>query len=106
MPHAIFGTPDSVGFGANSRHLGFRTGEGEPSDVTWQQVSGAHNGRFVMKYWYNVKTGKVEDDDNKSPGENLMGPYDSSDEAAKALETAQAKTEAWDEEDRRWAEGD
>lgn len=55
-----------------------------------------------MKYWYNVKTGQVEDNDNKSAGENVMGPYDSSDEASRALETAREKTEAWDEEDRRW----
>ena len=59
-----------------------------------------------MQYWYNVKTGQVEDDDNKSAGENVMGPYGSRDEAARALETAHEKTEAWDEEDRRRREED
>ena len=59
-----------------------------------------------MQYWYNVKTGQVEDDDNKSAGENIMGPYASRDEASRALETAREKTEAWDEEDRRRREED
>ena len=59
-----------------------------------------------MQYWYNVKTGQVEDDDSKSAGENVMGPYGSRDEASRALETAREKTEAWDEEDRRRREED
>lgn len=57
-----------------------------------------------MSYWYNVDTGQVESDENRSPGANLMGPYDSADAADKALQTAHEKTEKWDEEDRRWNE--
>ena len=46
-----------------------------------------------MAYWYNVNTGKVETDDTKSRGEIVMGPYDTEDEAVRALEIAREKTE-------------
>lgn len=58
-----------------------------------------------MVFWYNITTGQVESDDEKSPGADLMGPYATRDEAACALEIAREKTEKWDEEDRAW-EGD
>jgi hypothetical protein len=59
-----------------------------------------------MAYWYNVSTGQVESEENKSQSADLMGPYDTEAEAARALETARERTEAWDEEDRRWDEGE
>lgn len=59
-----------------------------------------------MAYWYNVATGQVESDDNKSSSDDLMGPYETQAEAANALETARARTEAWDEQDRAWEEGE
>ncbi|MEI2777792.1 MAG: methionine aminopeptidase [Tetrasphaera sp.] len=59
-----------------------------------------------MAFWYNVSSGQVESDDNKSPGADLMGPYDTMEEAGAALETAAEKTRQWDEEDRRWNEGE
>ena len=34
-----------------------------------------------------------------------MGPYDSQEEAASALDTARTKSEQWDAEDRAWDEG-
>lgn len=55
-----------------------------------------------MPYWYNVNTGQVEDDAARSRNDEVMGPYDSEAEAAKALDTAREKSEKWDEEDRRW----
>ncbi len=55
-----------------------------------------------MQYWYNVSTGRVESDDERSQGAEVMGPYASEEEASHALETARARTEAWDEEDRAW----
>lgn len=58
-----------------------------------------------MAYWYNLTTGQVESEDNKSQSDDLMGPYDSQADAAKALETARQRTEAWDEEDKAWDEG-
>lgn len=53
-------------------------------------------------YWYNVRTGKVETDVQHDRKDHLMGPYKTAAEAAMALQTAAAKTEAWDEEDREW----
>jgi hypothetical protein len=55
-----------------------------------------------VAYWYNVDTGKVETDETKGRGDELMGPYDTEDEASRALEIARQKTERWDEEDRAW----
>ena len=55
-----------------------------------------------MQYWYNVSTSQVETDDTRSQGAEVMGPYDSEAEAAQALDTARARTEAWDKEDREW----
>ena len=59
-----------------------------------------------MQYWYNIETGQVEEDAAHSRKDNLMGPYSSREDAAAALSKAAARTEAWDEEDRRWREGD
>lgn len=59
-----------------------------------------------MAYWYNVDTGQVETDEDKSQGANLMGPYDSQDAASHALQTAREKTEAWDAADKEWEEGE
>lgn len=59
-----------------------------------------------MKFWFNVETGQVEDDDTRSRKETLLGPYSSREEAQQALEKARERTESWDEEDRRWAEGE
>ena len=58
-----------------------------------------------MAYWFNVDTGQVETDDNKSRDEDLMGPYDTEDDATRALQTARERTERWDDEDREWASG-
>ena len=58
-----------------------------------------------MAFWYNLSTGRVETDENKSQSDDLMGPYDSEADAANALELARRRTERWDEEDREWEEG-
>ena len=58
-----------------------------------------------MAFWYNLSTGRVETDENKSQSDDLMGPYDSEADAASALELARRRTERWDEEDREWEEG-
>jgi hypothetical protein len=59
-----------------------------------------------MPYWYNVTTGRVEDDATRSRDDEVMGPYASKDEAANALAHARENTERWDAEDRRWNDGD
>lgn len=58
-----------------------------------------------MSFWYNVDTGKVETDETRSRGEQVLGPYASEAEAQTALDTARKKTEQWDAEDRAWGAG-
>jgi hypothetical protein len=58
------------------------------------------------RFWYNTRTGQVETDEDKGQGKDLMGPYATREEAAHAFERARERTEAWDEEDRRWNQGE
>jgi len=58
------------------------------------------------QFWFNTVTGKVETDENKGQSKDLLGPYATEADAAQALDTARQRTEAWDEEDRRWNKGD
>jgi hypothetical protein len=58
------------------------------------------------QFWFNTQTGQVETDETKGQGKDLLGPYASREEAAQALDRARQRTESWDEEDRRWREGD
>jgi len=55
-----------------------------------------------MAFWFNVSTGQVEDDANKSPQDRLMGPYDTLAEAEQALSHAKENTERWDADDKAW----
>ena len=55
-----------------------------------------------MPYWFNVDTGQVETDDDRSQDANVLGPYDSHEAASNALQQARANTEKWDREDREW----
>ncbi|HXR67363.1 MAG TPA: methionine aminopeptidase [Dermatophilaceae bacterium] len=55
-----------------------------------------------MAFWFNVSTGQVEDDTNKSPQDRLMGPYDTHAAAEQALAHARENTERWDAEDKAW----
>ena len=55
-----------------------------------------------MAFWFNVSTGQVEDDTNKSPQDRLMGPYDTHAAAEQALAHARENTERWDAEDKEW----
>ena len=58
----------------------------------------------MSDFWYNPATGEVEEG-RVSPWDQRMGPYPTREAAQQALEKAQARTEAWDEADRRWREG-
>lgn len=60
----------------------------------------------MAQFWFNVRTGEVEELDRKSQSKDLLGPYPTRSEAEQALQTARERTEAWDEEDRRWRDGD
>lgn len=58
------------------------------------------------QFWFNTATGKVETNENKGQSKDLLGPYATEAEAQEALQTARQRTEAWDEEDRRWNNGE
>lgn len=58
-----------------------------------------------MAYWYNIASKQVETDENRSRNDDVMGPYDTEDEARNALASAAQNTEQWDAEDKKW-EGD
>jgi hypothetical protein len=58
------------------------------------------------QFWFNTVTGKVETDENKGQSKDLLGPYATEAEAGQALDSARRRTEAWDEEDRRWNSSD
>jgi hypothetical protein len=58
------------------------------------------------QYWFNVRTGSVETVVDKSQSKELLGPYATREAAERALQTARERTEKWDEEDRKWREGE
>jgi hypothetical protein len=49
----------------------------------------------MPRYWYNVVTHEVEED-AQSDWTQLLGPYDTREEAAKALEKVAKRNEAWE----------
>lgn len=56
----------------------------------------------MASFFFNTRTGQVEELDRKSQSKDLLGPYATRAEAEQALGTAQARTEQWDREDREW----
>ena len=56
----------------------------------------------MSQFFYNVSTGQVEELASKGQSKDLLGPYPTREAAQAALDTARKKTEAWDEEDRKW----
>ena len=54
------------------------------------------------EYYFNTRTGQVEQVADKSQSKDLLGPYATREEAEQALTTAHRRTEAWDREDREW----
>lgn len=51
------------------------------------------------RWWYSLKTHTVEDDDGPTPGKDRLGPFDTPEEASRALETVQRRNEEWDSRD-------
>lgn len=62
--------------------------------------------RDSNQFWFNLRTGRVETNYDKSQGKDLMGPYPTQAAAEQALQSARARTQRWDDEDRRWREGE
>jgi hypothetical protein len=54
-----------------------------------------------VEYFFNTQTGQVEHG-RQSSWEHLMGPFDTPAEAARALDTATERSDAWDEADKAW----
>ncbi len=50
----------------------------------------------MSEYWYNVVTHQVEEGP-QSDWSQLLGPYDSREEAEQAIARVQANNERWDE---------
>ncbi len=53
------------------------------------------------QWWYNLRTQKVEPDEGGTNAERL-GPFDTEEEAAQALETAAKRNEEWDAGENEW----
>ncbi|GAA1992164.1 hypothetical protein GCM10009718_32380 [Isoptericola halotolerans] len=62
----------------------------------------SENSPRQVTYWYNTRTGEVEESDRKSSWKHRMGPYPTREEAARALDTASSRNEDWEEEDADW----
>ena len=60
----------------------------------------------AAQFFYNTATGQVEELAHRGQSKDLLGPYPTREAAQNALETARQRTEDWDEEDRRWRDGD
>jgi hypothetical protein len=50
------------------------------------------------RYWYNLNTGEVEQG-FQSPSVDRVGPFDTREEAARALEILRANSAKWAEEE-------
>lgn len=58
----------------------------------------------MSQYWYNTSTGEVEEG-RRSSWRGRLGPYPTREEAAQAMQTAESRNEAWEEEDEAWESG-
>ncbi|MEX3610164.1 SPOR domain-containing protein [Rothia sp. LK2588] len=48
------------------------------------------------QFWYNLQTGQVEEGEGQSVSSHLWGPFPTRGEAEAAMEKAQARNEAWE----------
>lgn len=58
----------------------------------------ATTGTHKTEWWYNHKTGEVEEGP-QSLGKDRHGPFDTPEEAARALEIAKQRAQDWEDED-------
>ena len=52
------------------------------------------------RYYWSLNDNRVVTEEDGVKAADRLGPYDSAEEAARALETVAARNETWDEEDR------
>jgi hypothetical protein len=58
----------------------------------------------MAEFWFNTSTGEVEEG-RVSDWSDVLGPYPTREAAARALDTARTRSEAWDRQDEEWAAG-
>ena len=51
------------------------------------------------QWWYCLKHNRVEGSDTDCAGKDLLGPYPTREEAARALERVQERNREWDAQD-------
>jgi hypothetical protein len=51
------------------------------------------------QWWYCLKHNRVEGSDTACAGKDLLGPYPTREEAARALERVQERNREWDAQD-------
>jgi hypothetical protein len=51
------------------------------------------------QWWYCLKHNRVEDSSTTCAGKDLLGPYPSREEAARALEKVRERNKEWDDQD-------
>ena len=54
---------------------------------------------WVLPFWFNVVTKRVETDDDRSQITDLLGPFSTHAEAERALDSAHACSKQWDNDD-------
>ncbi|HEX8496779.1 MAG TPA: hypothetical protein VF661_06255 [Actinomycetales bacterium] len=61
---------------------------------------------MTTAFFFNTRTGTVEELETKGPSKDLLGPYPTREAAQAALSTAAARTEDWDAKERAWRDDD
>lgn len=60
----------------------------------------------MTSFFFNTRTGAVEELETKGQSKDLLGPYPTRSAAEQALTSAAQRTEDWDRKDRDWRDGD
>ena len=55
----------------------------------------------MTRWWYDLVNKRVETDSG-GPNSQRLGPFDTEEEAANALETARKRNEEWDNDENEW----
>lgn len=58
----------------------------------------------AMAYWYNVATRQVETDENRSAAADVLGPFETREEAEQSITAAHESSKKYDDEDAAWNE--
>jgi hypothetical protein len=51
------------------------------------------------QWWYCLKHNRVEDSNTACAGKDLLGPYPTREDAARALERVRERNKEWDDQD-------